>query len=151
MKNTRLGSILGSGLIALALSIGSLVVTRSASAQNSGAVEVNVPFAFHTPTQTLPAGVYRVNHISDSILEFTAGSTGGFVMIHGATRSHASSKATVVFDRYGDTYYLHQIWTAGSTAGVECSKSRAEKRSIVAANQPAPTTVELALNEVPAR
>jgi hypothetical protein len=54
-----------------------------------------------------------------------------------------------VFDHYGDKYYLRQIWTAGSTVGAECRKSRAEKESQLAKNAQAPSTVELALNTVP--
>ena len=54
MKNTRFIP----GFITCALMIGSLASTPSALAQNSGRAlaEVDVPFVFHTPTQTLPAG-----------------------------------------------------------------------------------------------
>ena len=53
MKNTRLTSILGSNLIACALTIGSLASTQFASAQSpTPLAEANIPFAFQTGSQT---------------------------------------------------------------------------------------------------
>jgi hypothetical protein len=149
MKNTRFTSILG--LIACALTVGSLASTESALAQiGAPAAVVDIPFAFHTPTQTLPAGSYRINQESAILLRLKGtGSTGGFVITHAAIQTHAPSRGYVVFERYGDTYYLRQVWTAGNSAGLECAKGKAEKVSMVAKNMPAPSSVELALNSVP--
>jgi hypothetical protein len=153
MKSTRLTSILGSSLIASALAIGSLASTQVASAQIPSAMaEVTIPFDFQNGTQALPAGTYRIVRSESNLVRLQgSGSAGGFVLTHDATRAHASKLGTVVFDRYGDKYYLHQIWTAGSTDGFECAKSRAEKHSMLARNMQAPSTVELALNEIPSR
>jgi hypothetical protein len=152
MKNTRLTSILGSSLIACALSIGSLVATQSASAQTSSVAEVNIPFAFHTPTQSLPAGVYRVDRDGKLLILKSANSKGGFVLTHEVIKTKAPDHGYVVFERYGDTYYMEQIWTAGNNTGIECPKGRAEKESMLAKNTTtAPTSVELALNTIPAR
>jgi hypothetical protein len=151
MKNTRLTSILGSSLIACALSLGSLVATQSASAQSTSVAEVNIPFAFHTPTQTLPAGAYRVDRTGNLlILTSTDSKAAGFVLTHSAIKTQAPNHGYVVFERYGDTYYLEQIWTAGENTGIECSKGRAEKESMLAKNTTtAPSSVELALNAIP--
>jgi hypothetical protein len=154
MKNTRLTSILGSSLIACALTIGSLASTQSASAQGSSTplAEVNIPFAFQTGLQTLPAGMYRIDRELDHVILLRGpGKTAGFVEMHDAVKSHASNHGTIVFDRYGDKYYLRQIWTAGSTDGLECPKSRAEKESLQAKNKQAPSSTELAFNLVPQR
>jgi len=151
MKNTRLTSILGSSLIACALSLGSLVATQSASAQSTAVAEVNIPFAFHTPTQTLPAGAYRVDRTGNLlILTSTDSKAAGFVLTHEAIKTKAPDHGYVVFERYGDTYYLEQIWTAGENTGIECPKGRAEKESMLAKNTTtAPSSVELALNAIP--
>jgi hypothetical protein len=151
MKNTRLTSILGSSLIACALSLSSLVATQSASAQSTAVAEVNIPFAFHTPTQTLPAGAYRVDRTGNLlILTSTDSKAAGFVLTHSAIKTQAPNHGYVVFERYGDTYYLEQIWTAGENTGIECPKGRAEKESMMAKNSTtAPSSVELALNAIP--
>jgi hypothetical protein len=151
MKNTRLTSNLGSTLIACALTIGTLASTQSASAQSETALaEVNIPFNFQTANRTLPAGMYRIDReFGHVILLRGPGQAASFVEMHNAVKSHAADHGTVVFDRYGDKYYLRQIWTAGSTDGLECPKSRAEKESLQAKNKQAPSSTELAFNSVP--
>jgi hypothetical protein len=150
MKNTRLTSILGSSLIASALAIGSLVSTQVASAQSSTMAEVTIPFAFQVSTATLPAGTYRVVSESSNLIRVQGhGATGAFVITHDAMKATAPDHGSLVFDRYGDKYYLRQIWTAGERNGLECPKTRAEKDNQVAQNMQAPSTVELALNSIP--
>ena len=151
MKNTRLNSILSSSLIACAVTIGSLASTQSASAQTSTTLtQVDIPFAFQMSNKTLPAGTYRIdleaNHV---ILLRGPDKASGFLMMHSASKAKAADHGTVVFDRYGNKYYLRQIWTAGKTNGLECPKSRAESNAIVAQNEQAATSVELAFNSVP--
>jgi hypothetical protein len=151
MKNTRLTSILGSNLIVCALTIGTLASTQSALAQSSTPLaEVNIPFTFQTANRTLPAGLYRIDREFDHVILLRGpGQAAGFVQMHDAVKSHASDHGAIVFDRYGDKYYLRQIWTAGSTDGLECPKSRAEKESLQAKNKQAPSSTELAFNSVP--
>ncbi len=150
MKNTRISSILSSGFIACALAIGSLASTQSASAQNSSNVKVTIPFDFQTSTQSLPAGTYIVAHQSADLIRLQGpGKANGFVLMHAASRSKAPDHGILSFDRTGGKYYLRQVWTAGSTDGLECPKSRAEKSALVATNNEAPTTVELAFNSAP--
>jgi hypothetical protein len=151
MKNTRLTSIFNSSLIACALAIGSFASTQFASAQSPTAIaEVTIPFNFQTPLQVLPAGTYRVVRESNNMLWLRGpGSAGGFVMTHDASKTKAPDHGTIVFDRYGNKYYLHQIWTAGNKVGLECTKSKAEKENLQAKNTEAPSTIELALNSVP--
>jgi hypothetical protein len=150
MKNTRLASILNSSLLACALTIGSLASTQSASAQSTGLAEVNIPFAFQTANQTLPAGMYRIDRESGSVVWLRGpGRANGFVLMYSAVKTHASNHGSIVFDRSGDKYFLRQIWTAGSTDGLECPKSRAEKESLQANNKQAPSLTELAFNSAP--
>ena len=139
MKNTRLTSILSSSVIACALAIGSLASAPSASAQSSTTLVVNIPFTFQTDKQILPAGKYHIEHESDSMILLRGpGNAAGFVMMHGTSKTHASDHGTVVFDRYGDQYFLRQVWTAGNSNGLECAKSRAEKAALIAQNDQAP-------------
>jgi hypothetical protein len=39
----------------------------------------------------------------------------------------ATSKAKLVFHRYGDQYFLYQIWPAGATTGRQFLKSHSER------------------------
>ncbi len=150
MKSTRFSSILSSGFIACALAIGSLASTQSASAQNTTIAKVTIPFDFQTGKQSLPAGTYRVERESASIILLQGpGNASGFVLMHAASRSKAPDHGMLSFDRTGGKYYLRQIWTAGSPNGLECPKSHAEKTALVATNNEAASTVELAFNSEP--
>jgi hypothetical protein len=146
MKNTRLGSILSSTFLASALAIGSLASTPFASAQSSEPVaKANIPFAFQTQTQSLPAGEYLVIEESDHLLRLQGHKVGGFVVTHDATKSKAPARGSLVFDRLGDSYYLRQVWTAGNKTGQECTKGRAERRSMMQAkNDQSSSTIEIA-------
>jgi len=149
MKNTRLNSILHSSLIACALTIGSFASTQSAAAQSStDMAEVNIPFAFQTANNhTLPAGQYRVVRESDHLILLRGpAKSAAFVSTYETSSAHAQKQGKLVFDHSGDKYYLRQIWTAGSSTGLECPKSRAEKESLLAQNKQAPETTELAFN-----
>lgn len=151
---SKLNSILSSSLIACALTLGSIASTPFASAQGlTAAAEVNIPFAFQTTTHTLPAGKYRIVQESRNVIWLQGTSTGAFAVTYDAVASKAPTHGMVVFNKYGDKYYLHEIWTAGNNVGLECPKSRAEKesKSQLAKNAEAPSSVELALNYLPQR
>ena len=40
------------------------------------------------------------------------------------------SKSTLVFHRYGDEYFLSEVWPAGAATGREFPKSRAERELV---------------------
>jgi hypothetical protein len=151
MKTTRFNSILSSSLIVCALTIGSLASTRSAFAQESTALlRVDIPFAFQMAKQTLPAGVYQIDRrANDIIVLHGPDKASRFLMMHQATTLHPADHAAVVFERYGSKYFLHQVWTGGTTHGLESPKSRAESNALKAQNNQAPTSVELAFNTAP--
>jgi hypothetical protein len=152
MKNRRFTSILNSNFIACALMIGSLASIPYASAQSKTALaEVNIPFTFQARARTMPAGTYQIDRESGYLILLRGPNHATeFVMMHGASKSHAAADhGYIVFDRYGDKYFLRQIWTVGDAYGLECSKSRAEKEALQAMNRQPPDAVELAFNAIP--
>jgi hypothetical protein len=149
MKNTRLNSIIGSSVIACALAIGSLASTQTAAAQNN-MIKVTIPFDFQTGSQTLPAGTYRVHRESPDVIRLQGpGRASSMVIMYSATKSKAPDYGMLVFDHTGDKYFLHQVWTAGNTTGLECMKSHAEKAALVATNKEGVTSIEVAFNTAP--
>jgi hypothetical protein len=151
MKNTHFNSILRSTFTACALTIVLLVLTQPVSAQSSVAlIQVTIPFPFQTALQTWPAGKYRIAKESrDLIMLRGPGNASGFVSTSNAIKSRAVDHGTIVFHRVGDKFFLRQIWTTGSINGLECPTSHAEKASLLAANQQAPSSTEVAINGVP--
>jgi hypothetical protein len=157
MTSSRLNSIIGSTLVACALTIGTLASTQTAAAQSSSTVaQANIPFAFQAGNEQMPAGQYRVVRESTSLVLLSGPSHAeDFIVMHAAISLKAPSNGKIVFHRYGDKYYLSQIWTAGETTGLEATKCRAEKESMkqtrVAKNDSAPSLAEVALNTPPQR
>jgi len=152
MKNHRFNSILSSSLIACALTIGSFASAPQALAQSSNLAEVTIPFTFQTDHETFAAGTYRIALESDHLVLLRGpGKSYGMILMNNAVNVHPSDHGKLVFDRYGNKYFLRQIWTAGNTAGLECPKSRAEKETLAAENKQAPDSTEVAFNTVPSR
>jgi len=130
-----------------------LLIASPTHAQNPGMAErVVIPFDFIVRGKTLPAGTYTVRRINDS--------SEALVMENFRLRSHvtfetepfesrsAPERSELVFHRYGDTYFLRQIRTAGEAEAVELATSRAERelqRESAKNNMTGPETVALAL------
>jgi hypothetical protein len=150
MKSTQLTSVLGSSLIACALAIGSLASTQSALAQNSAPLaKVNIPFAFQAGPKAMPAGIYQIDREGRNLIVLRGpGQAAAYVETSDAIKLQAPDHGNLLFARYGDTYFLRQIWTAGNSTGLECPKSRLEKESLQAKNKQTPTLTEVAINGV---
>lgn len=104
-----------------------LAAASSAMGQTRvGDVIADVPFAFSVAGQSLPAGHYIVAALGDNIKIFNSQTSGLFVPTHGAMRT-ASDGTKLVFHRYGDSYFLSEVWVTGKTTGRELFRSRAER------------------------
>jgi hypothetical protein len=131
------------------LVVSALALASSAQAQ-SPTIKVNIPFSFENGTEHLPAGVYTLQ-MSESgrILLIRGNSASGMTLILPDENSQPAKVGKVVFHRYGDRYFLREVWTAGSTSHVHTSTSKAEKNVELAQNNVAPNGVEVALLELP--
>ena len=135
-------------LLSCALAVGVLATAPAATAQSSSTtVKVEIPFAFQVGSQHMPAGIYHIDLLSSDTIALRGPDrhASGLVMVHSTVTLKTPDQGVAVFDRYGNSYYLHQIWTQGDTSGREFSKSKAEKETLQARNNQPPTLVELAL------
>ena len=115
---------------AVAIALLTVFSAGSASAQSNG--NFAVPFEFHAGRHTLAAGNYTVTEISPRMLQVRSqdGSTNVIVEAPMAARSKKQvTAAKLTFRRYGDHYFLAQVWTS-PTAGIELYMSDGE-RSLV--------------------
>ena len=82
-------------------------------------IEVTVPFNFMIGKAEMPAGTYTINRLSSSAIEIKGSTTKksavSIVWSEGASASDSAAK--LVFNRYGDSYFLSQV-TRGSGANV---------------------------------
>jgi hypothetical protein len=106
-----------------------LALITGAMAQTvTGYLVVDVPFAFSANGQKLPAGHYIVKQDTGLIRIFNHGNVGLFVPTHAAYRTK-SDGSKLVFHRYGDDYFLSEVWTNGSRDGKELYPSHAEREA----------------------
>jgi len=98
-------------------------------AQGSQTLTVQVPFGFHVGNSVLPAGGYTVYTEGPShILRLTSDDSKSSVMIqsHGVEKFNTPSQGMLVFNKYGDEYFLSQVWKAGNNTGRELQKTKRE-------------------------
>jgi hypothetical protein len=115
-------------LATLSLAASSLV------AQSRALIKVNIPFSFVAGAKTLPAGQYEVQTLRSNVvmIQSTDSKPAMILPAHSAEAHQMNGVAALKFNRYGDRYFLSQIW-AGDIVGKELSKSRAEREQIAAA------------------
>lgn len=107
-----------------------MAVTTVATAQTIK-VKVNVPFNFIVNRATLPAGEYLVQSVDDegkvlAIRDLDTNTTN-LVASNSCRSLKSASQTKLVFHRYGERYFLNQIWVEGNNDGNELSPSPREK------------------------
>jgi len=112
-----------------------LLVAASVYAQGSQNLNVRVPFGFHVGNSMLPSGEYTVyTDVSPNVLRLRSADSKSSAMIITIPLQTfgTSSQGKLVFNKYGDEYFLSQVWKAGSNTGSELRKTQRETE--VAAN-----------------
>ena len=136
------------GILALAL-----LATQVGRAQEP--VLANIPFAFTAGEVTLPAGEYRVQKVIEGsaalLIRCTEGSPAIMVMTSPAEANGPQEKSKLIFHRYGNRYFLAQVWSAGSSRGRELRKSAKEKEQGLLAHNGRPDQVTIVASLVAPR
>jgi len=131
-----------------------LMIAVPAQAQLPGSpIRVSIPFDFTVRGRTLPSGEYEVSRIGDepiSLLIRNVNDKRDHVVFETepAYAGRTTRKSELVFHRYGDSYFLSEVVTAGEDTARELTPSRAERqlRREMASNKSEPDTVALAAN-----
>ena len=111
------------------LALGLLFVVSAAHAQ-SGAVAARVPFDFVVGSEVYPAGNYLLS---------SWGAARGSILIqsrdklryrmiptHTCQKLEMAEKDVLIFHRYGDRYFLEEVWLKGNTIGRQFFASNVE-------------------------
>ena len=106
--------------------LGLLLVAACANAQTLK-VAAKVPFDFVIDKASLPAGNYSIDAIGSSKALIVRGAEGAkMVQSDAAVTLNRSENTRLVFHRYGDRYFLSQIWVEGESEGRQLHISRRE-------------------------
>lgn len=107
-----------------------LVVSAVSYAQGTRLVKkVEIPFEFSVNNKVLPAGVYNVERTNDNVLFIRSedNKEASASLTVAVEANAAQESGSMVFHRYGDTYFLFQVWERGAANGRQLLKSRNEK------------------------
>jgi hypothetical protein len=112
-----------------------------AQAQIVGDLEVNIPFQFHAGNAKLPAGQYRIHPLDDSdlsVMEISSvdGSTSALFEVQAAEANTTPAKSELIFNKYGNRYFLAKLFDEGNPSGSQVLKSRYENRVSQATSEP---------------
>jgi len=95
----------------------------------SNKVVANVPFEFSVGYKSMPAGEYAVQTISSAsnglLIQSTDGKISALRLSDETDRIKEKSQARLVFHRYGEHYFLAEVWN-GANTGRRLSKSQEE-------------------------
>lgn len=133
--------------ISAMLSLLFVLAIASVSAQMPQSVQVNIPFDFAAGKATLKSGAYTIRRTSGNAL--TIKSADGKTVLVNAPLAIGSrdykAGARLVFNRYGDQYFLSQVWLSPDS-GRQIFTSGAEARAAreLAKTNAKPERIEIA-------
>jgi len=105
----------------------------SANAQLSIPVKAKIPFDFSMGDKKLPAGEYAFSRLSgssdDRVMSVRSADAEAqvFQSVFHASVLTPKDESTLVFHKYGDQYFLEQIWSGGEQEGTQLPESRGER------------------------
>ena len=140
--------------VTMAVCVFAVVIAVSTRAQEPGAsVRAEIPFDFIVRGKTLPAGTYEIRRITDEPIGLIIRNVDHHrdqVMFRTdpVYARNEPNHSLIVFHRYGETYFLSEVVTAGEQTARELTPSPAEKlmrrEMQTASNKTEPQTVTLA-------
>lgn len=117
-------SIFAAGFLALAgcLSLGAQSIRLQAT----------IPFEFRAGEQLLPAGEYTLTHAAGVLtLRGQTGPMKGAILLVRNTQSGSNGASNkLVFNRYGEDYFLSRVWQSGDNTGLAVTPGKIEKEMI---------------------
>jgi hypothetical protein len=125
-----------------------LFAVSGAMAQTQpGDVLVNVPFSFLVGNHPMPPGRYLVTKPARGFLRLcdTNDAHNQLITAVNGVQSRVPQTPKLVFHRYGNSYFLAEVWNGNSNIGRQLPKSKGEQEIAAGKVQGNPRTGEMAL------
>jgi hypothetical protein len=118
----------GFTMFMLVVALAFVTAVTSANGQ-SGKSRASVPFDFIVGSATLPSGDYNVESITSSrcVVRIDSASSNDSALRMTTPASGNSQKAKLVFHRYGQRYFLAEVWSGAGQQGRQLTKSQQER------------------------
>ena len=129
MKKELLKGITMLALI-VTLALATAVISANAQSANSSKVVANVPFEFSVGYKSMPAGEYSVQTIASAsnglLIQSADGKISALRLSDATETSKDKPRARLVFHRYGERYFLAEVWNGADNTGRLLRQSQEE-------------------------
>jgi hypothetical protein len=122
-----------------AVLLGTVAVTAQPTTTSETFLRANIPFAFVAGGIHLPAGEYRVYHPGNPyivVIEKKDCTARATTYVRPSAVNPGENSTKLVFTRYGDQYFLAEVWTERGQEVHQCFKCRKEQDLIAQARKP---------------
>jgi hypothetical protein len=115
--------------IAVALLVAAIAAGQCYAQHTS--LKADIPFAFQVGNKPMPAGEYWIQRANDQdrglqLIRRTDSSRNALALTLAVDAKDGKSDPVLVFHKYGNSYFLSEIWT-GESQGRQLFKSEREK------------------------
>ena len=111
-------------LLVMAVAFATAVVSANAQSRHQVA---KIPFEFIVGDKTLAAADYRINTVGEALAIRNADATNSVIRLANTIAPKERKSARLVFHRYGNTYFLSEVWEGGDRIGARLVESRQER------------------------
>lgn len=121
-------------ILSLVVALNITFVAVPAAAESFASIRVDVPFEFSAGPSVFPAGKYTIRPAgvtTHGLIQITSddGRASVFLSTHSAQSFQSRDETALIFHRYGDQYFLFQIWAVGDITGLEMPESSTERQA----------------------
>jgi hypothetical protein len=114
------------------VTLGALALLAAASAFGQQKLRVDIPFEFHVADAVLPAGQYDVDRNGHGmqnllVLDCLACGSRAVSLTNQIGGNDVPNQGRLLFNKYGDTYFLSEVWVAGYAQGGVLNQSKGER------------------------
>jgi hypothetical protein len=109
-----------------------MLLVGSVVAQTGEELVANIPFSFTICQEKLPAGKYKVRPVTSAnpriVLIATADNRAvEMVCTHDVQSKKPSATGKLIFNQYGDQFFLSELWVQGEITGRQLAKTEQEE------------------------
>jgi len=120
----------GFAMLTLIVALALTTAVAAGKAQSANRIVADVPFAFSVGYKMMPAGEYSVQTIASAgnglLIRSADGKISALRLSDATARIKDKKQARLVFHRYGERYFLAEVWNGADNTGRQLLKSQEE-------------------------
>ncbi len=121
----------GFTMLMLVVVLALATAVASANPQAAKRIVANIPFEFSVGYKTMAAGDYSVRAVNTEgnalMIQSADGKSSAVRLSDTTERARDKSHARLVFHKYGDRYFLAEVWNGADRTGRQLMKSQEER------------------------